>query len=433
MKKVLLISYNFPPVGGAGVQRPVKFVKYLREFGWEPVVLSVSNPSVPVLDLSLLNDIPNGVKVYRARTLEPSYAVKSSLSRNQSGLLATWTSVLKKTCSLLLLPDLQILWWPGLFFYLLKILPREKPRIVFVSAPPFSSFLPAVIAASLFGVPVVLDYRDEWSFTRHNWENSAKSCLATELDALLERFALEKCRAFVAANHSYVDSIYRSYGDSLRNKGYAITNGYDDDDLVGLKAARRYGEKIRIVYAGTIWNATSLATFMAAVEMLFDEDRSGRAAERMSIDIYGRIVEEERRYVEESKYPHAIVIHGYLEHKYIFHELLNSDVLLLTLNDLPGADRIITGKVFEYMATGKHILAIMPEGETSNLLTQNYPNLSMINTNRPEDILLALKGICGSIEELRAKDHCDVAHFTRRNLTGTLSRLFDELTGEEPI
>ena len=75
MKKVAVISYNFPPVGGAGVQRPVKFVKYLREFGsGAPVVLSVANPSVPVRDKSLLKDIPDDVKVYSARTLEPSYS-----------------------------------------------------------------------------------------------------------------------------------------------------------------------------------------------------------------------------------------------------------------------------------------------------------------------------------------------------------------------
>lgn len=428
MKKALIVSYNFPPVGGAGVQRPVKFVKYLRSFGWEPIVLSVSNPSVPVLDDSLLKDIPEGVKVYRARTLEPNYALKSRLSRAPAGPLAASAALLKKSLSRFLLPDMQILWWPALLLQLFRILLRDRPGLVFVSAPPFSSFVPAVFAASLFGVPVVLDYRDEWSFSRQNWENSVKTGLARRLDTLLEGYALAKCRAFVTANQSYIDSIQRTYPGLAKHKGHAITNGYDEDDLSGLKAVSRRGEKIRITYAGTVWNATSLNTFIAALEMLFDADRSGNTAGRLLIDIYGRIVDEERHHLDASKCFQAIGIHGYLEHKNILRELLNSDVLLLTLNDLPGADRIITGKAFEYMATGKHILAIAPKGETSDLLSQNYRNLTLINSYCPAEVMLALQGIIGSIEELRTKGGDDVTHFTRKNLTGNLCRLFDELT-----
>jgi len=431
MKKALIISYNFPPVGGAGVQRPVKFVKYLRGFGWEPVVLSVSNPSVPVLDVSLLKDIPEGVRVYRARTFEPSYAVKTRVSRAKRGMLAASGGVLKKSLSRFLLPDMQILWWPGLLLRLLKVLLRERPDIVFVSAPPFSSFVPAVFACSLFGVPVVLDYRDEWSFSRQNWENSVKTSWAMKVDALLEHYVLGKCRAFVAANQSYVDSIYRTYPGVAKEKGRAITNGYDEDDLDGLRAPSRGGEKIRITYAGTVWKATSLSTFMAAVEMLFEADRSGRTAEQVLIDIYGRVLDEERPFLEGSKYCKAIGLHGYLEHKDILKELLTSDVLLLTLNDLPGADRIITGKAFEYMATGKHILAITPKGETSELLRKNYSNLSLVNSFHPEEVMLALRSIIVSIEQLRTKEGDDVSHFSRRNLTGSLCRLFDELASKD--
>ena len=428
MKKALIISYNFPPVGGGGVQRAVKFVKYLREFGWDPIVLSVSNPSVPVLDSSLLRDIPFGTRVYRALTFEPSYALKSRASCSQAGLWAAVVGILKKALSHFLLPDLQVLWWPGLFLELVKVLTLERPTVVFVSAPPFSSFVPTVFVASLCRVPVVLDYRDEWSFTRQNWENSVKTRFAAKLDALLEAYVLRKCSAFVAANQSYVDAIYRLYPDLQNQKGRSITNGYDVDDLIRDEVSLRLKKKIRIVYAGTVWNATSLQTFMTALEMLFDSDDSGRIAQQVFLDIYGRIVDEEKRYVDESKYAHAVRIHGYTAHESIFKELLNSDILLLTLSDLPGAERIITGKVFEYMATGKHILAIVPTGETSDLLRHNYSNLSLINSTDTQEVFLALKKIVASIEQLRMRPVDDVTHFTRRNLTGTLCELFDELS-----
>ncbi len=194
MKKVLIISYNFPPVGGAGVQRPVKFVKYLRDFGWEPVVLSVANPSVPVTDESLLKDIPSSVKLYRAKTLEPSYSVKNRIAHHDANWLDKSFSLLKKTVSPFILPDVQILWWPGLLLKLLIILLYEKPDVLFVSAPPFSSFVPVVSISRLFRVPAVLDYRDEWSFSRENWENSIKSSLARKLDYKLERYVCNNVR-----------------------------------------------------------------------------------------------------------------------------------------------------------------------------------------------------------------------------------------------
>jgi glycosyltransferase involved in cell wall biosynthesis len=427
MKKSLIISYNFPPVGGGGVQRPVKFVKYLRDFGWEPIVLSVANPSVPVLDASLLKDIPDGVKVYRARTLEPSYALKSRVSRTTPGQVSRMVGFFKKAISCLLLPDMQVLWWPGLFLQLSKIIMLEKPNVILVSAPPFSSFVPTVFVGTIFKVPVVLDYRDEWSFTRQNWENSVKTSFAEKLDTLLEAYALRKCSAFVTANQSYVDSIYRMYPGLDRSKGRVITNGYDTEDLAEGKALPRHKEKVRIIYAGTVWSATSLQTFIKALEMLFDSDDSG-INRQVFLDIYGRVVDEERRYLDESKYAHVIGIHGYSAHQSIMGELLNSDILLLTLSDLPGAERIITAKAFEYMATGKHILAIAPLGETSDLLRQNYGNLSLINSSDPNEVFLALKKIVASIEQLRMREGDVVTQFTRRNLTGTLCEVFDALS-----
>jgi len=426
MKKALIVSYNFPPVGGAGVQRPVKFVKYLREFGWEPVVLSVANPSVPVLDPSLLLDVPEGVKVYRARTLEPGYALKQAVTRARPGGWGRVTGALKRCAGRLLLPDLQVLWWPGLLSQLSFVLFTETPAVVLVSAPPFSSFVPVVFAARLFGVPVVLDYRDEWTFTRRNWEQSVKGRLPERVDAFLERYALAGCRAFVAANESYVRSLSDSYPEAA-GKGCAVTNGYDEHDLHGLTPVPRRGKAIRITYAGTVWNATSLKPFLAALELLFDRDEALWRAGRLVVEVFGRVVAEEMDHLAGHKYAACIRLNGYAQHREIMRELMDSDVLLITLSDLPGAERIITGKAFEYMATGKHILAIVPEGETSRLLHENYRNLTLVTSADPEPICARLAEIARDVEELRCRAPEDVSRFTRKNLTGDLSRLFERL------
>ena len=123
-------------------------------------MLTVENPSVPTLDTALLKDIPEGVKIYHAHSLEPSYASKQTFSNadKQQGIKV----LAKKYITMMLLPDLQILWWPGLVAKLIKAIKTEKPDCLFVTAPPFSSFIPVVVLGKLFGIPVLLDYRDEW-------------------------------------------------------------------------------------------------------------------------------------------------------------------------------------------------------------------------------------------------------------------------------
>lgn len=428
MKKVAIISYNFPPVGGAGVQRPVKFVKYLREFGWEPVVLSVANPSVPVRDESLLKDIPDDVKVYRATTLEPSYPVKKSLSRKENCFLSNILSLFKQYVTQLLLPDVQILWWPGLILKLVKIIAKEKPNVLFVSAPPFSSFVPVIAIANVYRIPCVLDYRDEWLFTRDNWENSIKTSFAKKLDHILEGYVLKKCFKYVAANQSYIDSIMNKYTEISVYKGAVVTNGYDDDDFEKITNIPNNKDKIVITYTGTLWKATSLRNFITALNLFYEKyNISNNKLPDLCINIFGRIVEEEKKCIDQCDKKEIISVYGYIDHEKILNETCNSDVLLLTLSDLPGAEKIITGKIFEYMATGKHILALLPEGETKSILMDNYNNATIVEPNECDKICSALEYICMNIDHIRYMKKKDVSQFSRKKLTKKLADIFDSV------
>ena len=166
-KRVLVVSYNFPPVGGAGVQRVTKFVKYLPEFGWDATVLTTENPSVPVYDESLLADIPPQTLVVKARTLEPGYALKRFVSASDSTATPTRRAseepgkpngsdssltrrvsvatvakrALRGVANLLLQPDPQVLWNSRAIEAGLRILGQRKHDAIFVTAPPFSSLL----------------------------------------------------------------------------------------------------------------------------------------------------------------------------------------------------------------------------------------------------------------------------------------------------
>lgn len=423
-KKVLIISYTFPPTGGAGVQRVSKFVKFLYKFDWEPVVLTVLNPSVPIIDDTLHKDIPAGLNIYGARTLEPSYDFKRSIAAQNKK--TSWIKqLLKKIVSMFFLPDIQILWWPGLFFQLFSIIKKDKPVCLFVTAPPFSSFFPVIIIGKLFNIPVVLDYRDEWGFARKNWENSVRNNLAYFIDAAMERFCLKHCTAFTTATQSYINSIAENYGSKLQEKGTVITNGFDVDDFVSLKKQERMNTSsdiIRIVYAGTIMKITSLGSFCQALNVLFRI--YPEIKNKIVFEVYGRVVGEEQAYLEDDALSDVIKCHGYVGHEIILQQLKNADLLLLTLCDQPGSERIINGKVFEYMATGNHIFAMIPRGETREICSR-YGNATIINSDDMETASKMLKELIDNIDVVRNKPVSDISMYTREKLTEKLSNVFN--------
>lgn len=429
MKKVLVVCYSFPPVGGAGVQRPVKFVKYLKEFGWEPVVVSVKNPSVPIFDTSLTKDIPIGMRIYKAKTLEPSYERKKGFgARYNKTTIGRLKELIRGVVSNFLLPDLQVLWWPGLIKALVVAIRSERPNCLFVTAPPFSSFVPVVVLARLFGVPAVLDYRDEWSFSRNTWENTSKGWFAVLVDRLLERFVVSRCAAFTAANKSYVDSLVKAYSRAAAGKGYVITNGFDEDDFrrsITFQAPTGDATKISFLYTGTIWAATSFKPVVAALGTLLREHPE--FSKLFTLKIIGRVVETETCFFESGPVGANVELCGYLDHEKVIEELVSADVLLLTLSDLPGAEKIITGKAFEYMASGRHIFAIVPEGETKSLLCSNYNNVTIAHPANVQSIVDGFQTIFDNISCLRHKGGGDVSKFFRRNLTKNLAEVLNRV------
>lgn len=427
MKKVLIIAYAFPPVGGSGVQRPVKFIKYLREFGWEPMVLTVENPSVPLIDKSLLKDIPPGAKIYRARSLEPSYAAKKALASTRPGRLS-FKAALKKVISFLLLPDIHVLWWPGLFRKLWSILRTERPACLCVTAPPFSSFIPVVFLARVLRVPVVIDFRDEWTFSRQQWENTPRNSFAFRVDRILENFVLSRCTDFTAVTASYVDALRERYPAACRGKGHVVTNGYDEDDFNDIHEQRHTDDLLTMVYAGTVWNGNSLENFAAALKRFIS--LMPEQARRLRVKIFGRVVDQHRNYLADPAFADIVHLYGYLDHASVIHEVCAADVLLLAISKVPEAERIIVGKVFEYMASGRHIFAVVPEGETKAVLKDNYNKLSFADSGSPDEILAGLTWIMTNRATIRDTVPVGVAQFSRRKLANRLKDILENVSGQ---
>jgi glycosyltransferase involved in cell wall biosynthesis len=432
MNKVLIISYAFPPVGGGGVQRTVKFVKYLKGFNWEPLVLTVANPSVPLVDLILIKDIPQGTKIYKAKTFEPSYKIKGKYSNSTSSIKVQLLNYLKRVISNILLPDIQVLWWPGLAFNMIQVLKKEKPNCIFVSAPPFSTFIPVVFIGKMFSIPVVLDYRDEWAYSRSHLENLSKSNFARKLDFHFEKYCIKNCSVFTTASDGYIKDLINKYNLIKPEKGVCITNGYDEEDFTAIsKSIERNNDIIKIVFSGTVWKGTSLKNFFWAIERLLKKYPTIK--NKLKIRIFGRIVDSELAYFSSEEIKDVVQIGGYLDHKSIIGEILKADILLMSIADSLGAERIILGKTFEYMATGKHIFALLPLGETERLLMRYYGNATIVAPEDIDRICDSLLALIENINEVRASSSKDISQFSRKKLTEKLSGVFDSVTSAKNI
>jgi len=427
MNKVLIIAYAFPPVGGGGVQRVTKFVKYLSAFNWEPIVLTVANSPVPVVDEALLREIPAGVKIFRAASLEPSYTSKKILSESgEGGAGSKIIRFVKRVLIGVLLPDVQVLWWPSLIYNLISLIRREKPQCIFVTAPPFSSFIPVVAVGRILKTPVVLDFRDEWSFSREQLENASKGMIARGLDHCFEKYVVSKCTCITTATESYLNTLAYRYRLSV-GKGTVITNGFDEDDfsILQKQSENTTSDNLTIVYSGTVWKATSLQKFIAALSEVLQTVPEVRSI--LKFHLFGRVVDTELQSLKTPQLEDIIQVFGYVEHEKLIIEMNKADILLLVLSDLPGAEKIIAAKTFEYMATGKHIFAIVPDGETKKLIVEHYSNVTFASPDDVFDIknkILHLIDTRGKIKQMRGEN---VSQFSRKQLTGKLVDVFNKV------
>lgn len=380
--RALLVTYVFPPVGGAGVQRTAKLAKYLPEHGVLPEVLTASNPSVPLKDASLLRDLPSDLRVIGAKTLEPSYAVKQQAWRAESDekratlrptsgasarapLAVRAKATLARAAKAMLVPDAQLLWQPHAQWVLGRELLRDPPDVVLVSAPPFSQFLLAPLVRLRKGTAIILDYRDEWTMYQQVYEmiSPATKLIGEEL----ERALVHVAHAITTATPAFRDNLLRRFPGLDPASVVAIPNGYDSDDLPP-ELPELEQEHFWITYAGSILRMNSPRGFLDAVRLL--HEREPALAARLRVRFLGRIVDTEAPWFD-GMHELGVERHGYLPHDRVVELLAQSHMVLCTLADVPGARDMYPGKIFELMALGRPVLTCAPPGSLRALVAEH--------------------------------------------------------------
>jgi len=445
MGKVLIVAYYFPPVGGGGVQRTAKFVKYLKSFGWMPVVLTTKNPDFDVFDYSLLNDIPADVNVYKAYSFDPvrwyrlrQYGANSLFDdkdsnplqpgRNIFVLLTTPISKFVKYIlnNFVLIPDDYIGWIPFAVVNGWKVVRKEKVDVIYATGKPWSSFIIAFLLRWLTGKPYVLDLRDPWSLTPYYC--GRVSIYKRFGERFWERICFAHAKKIINVNKQINDSYIDSYPSIPSEKFAYITHGYDEDDFKVAGRKKKAESTFTISYVGTLYPYASPKNFLLAVKNII-KDNTNLAAD-MDINFVGIVPRYVKSLIEDNGLRERVKVINYLSHRESIEYMLNADVLLLLLNKTSSKTnaQISTGKLFEYLASLRPILALIPKDTDAARLIDELRAGKVVD---PDDMNAVIKAINDFYIERSAGTLRgglqDISRYTRRNLTRQLASTLDDI------
>lgn len=389
MPKVLIVSYYWPPAGGPGVQRVLKFAKYLPDLGWETIILTVKNGNFPAIDESLIDDIPSGIKVYKTSILEPFELYKkfSGIKKADKIPVAVLAGenltgkqrVMHWIRSNMFIPDAKIGWFGYGVKAGMEIIRKEKPDLIMSSSPPPTVHLIAGKLAKQSRLPWLADFRDPWTGI-HYYRKLNRNKFAAKKDENLERSVLKHADVVLSASTAFANLLKLPEA----KKSEVLTNGFDGE-LVNIQDRVR-PDKFEILYIGGLTtNRFYQQFFESFAKLLQKNEQFSRFA---SITIAGSVNQEILAKISEIIPLENFKFLGYLPH-YKAEELMHKSALnLLLMEKTSNYAGHIPGKIFEYLAAGTAILGIGdPEGDSSRILETSGLGKMFEQDSNWEDVL----------------------------------------------
>ena len=357
-KRVLIITYYWPPSGGSGVQRWLKFAKYLPEVGWEPVIFTPENPDFDLQDETLLKEISPELEVIRFPIWEPYQLfakVKKQAKRHPSRILEQPKKGLLEKIAIwlranVLVPDPRVFWVRPSVKFLSELMQSGQFQAVITTGPPHSLHLIGLQLKERFGLPWIADFRDPWS----QWEfldTLPMWSIVRRKHEALERSVLLRADAVLTISPTF----QRDLEKIAQRPVELVTNGYDPTDIPADFAPRaKEGGCLHLVYTGIIDAIRNPLPLMEALKAEFES-----TGEKVSWTFVGKVSEQIRAYVAADTWLRTrITFVGYVAHDKVMDYYAQADALVLILTDTKNAQGNIPGKLFEYLATGLPILAL---------------------------------------------------------------------------
>lgn len=420
---VLVIAYYFPPMGLSGVQRTLKFVKYLPQFGWRPIVLTTPETLYYAHDRSLLDEIQpliDSGAVRIVRTKENGMPVKKSDTGTQKLPSAAWQRLRSKLIQIIYQPDSRIKWKKFAIETAESIFKEERIDAIMSTAPPYTDFLVARELHDKHNVPYLMDYRDAWV------ANPVLNFYATPFHRAyarkLEDLCLRGSNAITVASRRMKEVLLRQYNYLTHEDVTIVSHGFDTDDIAAARPLvdkYRSPEKFRVTYGGAFYVGRSPLPMFDAVKMAIK--REPALGEDIELVFAGILQKEYFRTAEKLGLDGIVRATGYLPHVEDLALLMASDVLWMTMSDTISAP----GKLYEYIGTGKPILGLVPERSEADKIISDYGagiSVRPKDTKAISDALIELHRQWKKSQLPRNVNQPFVQTYDRRELTRELAR-----------
>lgn len=359
MKRLLIITYYWPPTGGSGVQRWVKFSKYLPQFGWQPVIYTPENPEQLAIDESLLSDIPDCAEIIKTHISEP-YEIYRRLTGakgkpQEVNPLNAQKKSLGKRISLwlrgnLFIPDPRIWWVRPSVSFLEKYLREHPVDAVVTTGPPQSMHLIGRGLKRRLGVKWIADFRDPWTEMFY-YKHLSLSRFSDRRHRRLEQSVLDEADLVIAVS----PPVARDFSAKTATPVKLITNGFDEDDFAA-PVEPRTDDKFTLVHTGLFASDGNPLNLWDALAAKCREDSAFRS--RLQIRLAGKTDPEIISAIRERGLGDNLVNLGYLPHEQTVAEQRGADILLLPLRQEPEYAKVLPGKIFEYIAARRPVLGI---------------------------------------------------------------------------
>ncbi|MCX5800935.1 MAG: glycosyltransferase family 4 protein [Candidatus Eisenbacteria bacterium] len=431
--KILMFAYFFPPLGGGGVQRTSKFVKYLPSFGWLPAVVTVNERAYWVKDNTLRDDVPSGVDVVRTSAVSVFHLLRfvpgggsSGGEGQRSGALF---SFLRKVSSFFLIPDQYVGWVPFAVSGARQYMRRHPVSVIYSTSSPDSSHLAALLTKRLCSKPWVADFRDPWT-ERLTFASPTRVHL--RLHRFLEAAVLRNADRVVCTSEEIMRDFLNKYPRLEPRKFHVITNGFDSEDFAGTVAL---ATQFTISHTGILTGKRNAFGFLEGLRLFLEQRPDARP--KMRVSFVGPRDSENEVKAEELNLLDVVSFRGSLPHRECVALQRSSQVLLLIEDDSPRGAMIYPAKVFEYGASGRPILALLPEGAASRFVRELKAG-TVCSPSDPLEISRAISSFFSAHEAGTPLngiiDKGLLAAYERRELTKQLARLLAafEKTAESP-
>lgn len=431
MKRVLIITYYWPPAGGGGVQRWVKFAKYLNDFGWQPVIFTVENGNYPITDLNLQNEIPDNMEVIKSPIFEPYTWYNRLMGKKKDDKIdANFLSEGKKMGwkdrfavwirGNVFIPDARAFWIKPSVKFLKQYLSEHPVDAIISTGPPHTCHLIAYGVKEDFNLPWIVDYRDPWTQIDY-FNDLGLTQWARKRHEQLEKKVLDKCSVIVTVGKTMAEDL-----ESIsKNRKVVITNGFDETDRA--KTHTVLDNDFSITYIGTMNESRNPEVLWQALAQLKAENHP--LIQKVKVKLVGKPESLVKHSIEHYNISELVAFQGYVTHQEAIRYQNASRALLLVINRTSNNKSILTGKIFEYLASGRPILCLGPkDGDAADILqvAKTAEVLDYEDVMGVKNYLLA--AFNSYINNERSNETSSIEVYSRKQLTKKLAKLLDDIS-----